>query len=157
MTLSGDLARGTPWEDELRDGVGPQGHGNTWRREGRNAVAYRYISSLLVTMLDRLAETPVAGGGSLFDRSVLLFVSNNGDAHHSQHRRYPLYIVGNAGGTLRADGRFIRFPYSNHTPGVALADLYASVSESLGVPSREFLDAPRSLTSTQGPLAEIMA
>jgi len=75
------------------------------------------------------------GDGSLLDHSIFVYGSGISDGNIHFHMDLPTLLVGGAAGSLKG-GRHLR--YTNDT---ALANLYVSVLEKLGVPVERFGDS----------------
>ncbi|HJK93550.1 MAG TPA: DUF1552 domain-containing protein [Polyangiaceae bacterium LLY-WYZ-15_(1-7)] len=133
---------------------GFQGHSRGPEMVAKVSTLFRLFSAELERFIDQLEATPVEGGGSLFDRTTLLWMSDNGDAHHSQHGRYPALLFGDAGGALRADGRFLRYSREGRNPRRALADLFSTVATAVGAPTDDF--GAGGVEEVEGPLAELL-
>jgi hypothetical protein len=114
----------------------------------KRQIVRRYQTGVLANAIRTLSGVKV-GDKSLFDQTVMLFMSENGDDHHSRKQRYPLLLIGNAGGKLKVDGRFL------HYSGRALADLFSTMATALGRPTDDFGKGGNA--PTMGPLAEILA
>ena len=79
-------------------------------------------------MVQTLTDTP-EGNGNMMDNTTIIFMNDNGEKHHSSKRRWPVIVIGNAGGNLRSDGRFVRF-----AKGTPLADFFVTLGDAAGVP-----------------------
>lgn len=108
---------------------------------------YNWVSSMAVKTLD----------GLLADSNVkdafVLISSDNGETHHSAHTRWPAVLAGRAG-SLKLDGRYIRYPGSE---GRSLVDLYFAIGQALGVPQGAFatgMGGPH--VASQGPLPDLV-
>jgi hypothetical protein len=88
--------------------------------------------------LERLRRTP-DGDGSLLDHSIFVYGSGISDGNIHFHLDLPTLLVGGAAGSLKG-GRHLR--YTNDT---ALANLYVSVLDKLGVPVERFGDSTGTL------------
>jgi len=115
----------------------------------KRQIVRRYQTGLLANAVRTLSAVK-SGDRTLFDDTVMLLMSDNGDDHHSRKNRYPLLLVGNAGGKLKVDGRHLHYPN-----GRALADLFSTMATALGRPTDDFGKGGRA--PTQGPLTEILA
>jgi hypothetical protein len=137
-----------------------------WPLIGHDADALQRAATTISGMFARIMRTVNAlqqvkeGDKTAFDNSAFLFISDNGGGedinHHTDKKRWPLVVVGNAGGKLKADGRFMRFPLkSQRQTGVrALADFYSTLATALGVPTDNFgMGGPEPI---QGPIAELL-
>ena len=93
------------------------------------------------------------GDRTAWDNSVIVYTSDNGETHHSNKRRWPIVVLGNAGGKLKADGRFRAYPMSGSAR--ALTHLYATVAVALDVPGGETF-GKGGVETTHGPLSELL-
>ncbi|MDX2053233.1 MAG: DUF1552 domain-containing protein [Polyangiaceae bacterium] len=111
------------------------------------ARTYNWVSSMAVKTLDALlADTNVKD-------AFVLISSDNGETHHSAHNRWPAVVAGRAG-SLKLDGRYIRYP---GTEGRSLVDLYLAIGQGLGVPQGSFgtgRGGPN--VASQGPLPDLI-
>lgn len=58
-----------------------------------------------------LMNTPdPAGGGSMLDNTVIVFVGDNGEQHHSTASEFPIVLIGGGGLGLKTGGRTIIYP-----------------------------------------------
>ncbi len=118
-------------------------------------IAYNWIGRMQARTIETLAKVRV-GNGSLWDNSVFAFLSDNGEEHHAGHHRWPVAVIGNAGGKLRADGRFLRFPKRGSAGSRSLADLFCSIATASGAPTKDFGRDPGGGERVQGPIELIM-
>jgi hypothetical protein len=136
---------------------------------------YAFISRQIAAAADRL-QAVVEGGQSVFKNTTILWQTNNGAHHHQyQQARWNGVIVGDAGGKLRADGRYIKYPTSwVKAPSAAVrmdgeytdlarsgdqnahswADLYCTLAHALGSPTDTF--GKGGLEPVKGGLAELL-
>jgi hypothetical protein len=122
-------------------------------RYGRALTAfYDNIAGVMAKVADALDARKEADGSAL-DHTTMLLLSDNGDGHHSDHNRWPLAVLGGAG-TIKADGRFIRYPLLGKPGHRALVDLYSSLAHAAGAPTDKFGEGGSE--PVKGPLAEIM-
>ncbi len=148
------LAKGTRFESE-----GPldyHGHPTT---PVDYADAMTLIMSFVASQVARMAEAwskIPEGNGTVLDNTTIVMLSDSGGTPPGGHHRgfndgWPVVVLGNAGGALKADGRFFR--YENHTR--TLGDFYSSLATASGVPTNDF--GKGGLDPATGPLPEIMA
>lgn len=117
-------------------------------------ATYAWMSGMVAQTLDALKALP-SGNGTLFDNTVAVITSDNGETHHSRQSRWPLLVVGKAG-NLKLDGRYIRYPESKSR---SLIDVYTAISAGFGVPDGEFgvgADGKGPNHPAQGPLPEMI-
>ena len=64
-------------------------------------------------MADRLARTPEPGhDGSMLDRTVIVWIGDNGEQHHSTASEFPVVLIGGRA-YLRPGGRTLVYPGLN--------------------------------------------
>ncbi len=123
---------------------------------------YAWISGMVAKTLDSLKAIP-QGNGTVFDSTVAMITSDNGETHHSGQGRWPLVLVGGKPGGLNLDGRYLRYPSD---PAHSLADVYLSIGQGFGVPAGDFAKGTDGLGPNYGkngeagvppgPLAELI-
>jgi hypothetical protein len=121
-------------------------------------AAWDILHDFHATLIGRMADALAAireGDGTALDNSVFVYLSDNGGIHHSKHERFPLVILGNAGGKLRSDGRFIRYPKKGTKGSRSLADLHCTIATACGVPTDSFGKGGNEPVT--GPLEGILA
>jgi hypothetical protein len=99
-------------------------------------LTHQWLSGLIAKTIEDMKKVTFGSGKNLYDNSLTMFSSDNGPEHHSDHRRWPLVIVGDAGGGIRTGGRFIRYPQKGEQGWRSLADLYSSIAVGFGLPER---------------------
>jgi uncharacterized protein DUF1552 len=92
-----------------------------------------FMMNLFAQFVEKLRSTP-DGDGTLLDHSILLYGSGLSNANVHSHDDLPILLVGNGGGRIKG-GRYVR--YEN----VRLANLHASLLNTLGVPVTQFGDS----------------
>jgi hypothetical protein len=117
--------------------VGYYGHGPSDAGERARPIIHQFFTGMIARMASTLSGIKEAGGASIFDSMTIVYWNDNGHDHHDGKERCPIVLVGNAGGALRADGRFLRFG-GNREGTTCIADLFCSVSTALGVPTDSF-------------------
>ena len=110
-------------------------------------------------MAKRLDAIP-EGDGTMLDNTVIVYMSDAPDTHHSTAYEWPLAIVGNLKGKLNLGGRYMDFPGygkpGHHTVGA----LYATFLNCVGQRQQTFgrLDPELDEKEMQaGPLSQFMA
>ncbi len=138
------------WHGMSRNGnVANAGHGTQDEYAAAMQTYHHFFLGLLAKMIAKLSLVK-DGDKSVWDNTVIVYMSCNGEAHHSRKQRWPLLLIGDAGGALKADGRFLRY-----APGQrALVDLYSSVATAVGVPTDDF--GKGGVEAVKGPLSEVL-
>jgi hypothetical protein len=96
------------------------------------AYLHGWHSGLLKGVADALSGIK-EGDKTAFDNAAIVHCGENGEAHHSDHVRWPVAIYGDAGGALKADGRYLRFAKKGGSGARSLADVYATIGAAFGV------------------------
>ena len=131
--------------------------------DGTNGVKARKIvrtfqMKLIAGLADKLNAVP-EGNGTMLDNTVIVFLSDHGDRHHTNHLHYPLVVIGNLGEQLKT-GRYLHYPEYNKTGHRTLANFWMSLQHAAGMPIDDFGQRDASLSESidqKGPLAEFMA
>ena len=109
----------------------------------------------LATKLSAVRE----GDGWMLDNTVIVYMSDHGDRHHSKFYDWPMVVLGGAGGKLRT-GRYLQVPGWGNAGNRTIANLYLSLLHAAGHPRDTFgdkdLQSPEHI-DPNGPLAEWMA
>jgi hypothetical protein len=107
------------------------------------------LMARMATALSAIKE----GDRTIFDNMVMTYLSDSGDEHHGEHKRFPVVLLGTAGGKIKADGRYLRYPDKGKPGARSLCDLYCSLSTAVGAPTDKF--GTGGAEKVIGPLAEI--
>lgn len=147
------LHTGTRFESD--GGIHMHGHSAPDIQAAAWDILHNFHGSLIARTITAL-EAVKEGDKTAFDSTVILYLSDNGHSHHNvYHERFPLFLIGNAGGKLKTDGRFIRYPLTRKGPNRPLVDLYSTLSTACGVPTDAFGKGGNHVP--RGPLTEILA
>lgn len=155
---------------------GPHGY-KTWKELGVNTDGHaighsqpgpevdklqtpirQYHAARVADIAARLAAIPEAGG-TMLDNALIVWMSDSSDSHHGQSLQWPMVLVGNLGGRLRTDGRFLRLPKYGAPGHRTLSNFYLSLLRAVGDKRETFGTPDKNLKDieTAGPLAEILA
>lgn len=94
----------------------------------------QFLAQNLARFLQRMKDTPEGeDGGSLLDRTLVLYGSSNSRTH--QNVNYPMLLAGGSDFGMKHD-RFLKF--GNNVP---LSNLFVSVLHSLGIEQSSFVDS----------------
>jgi hypothetical protein len=112
----------------------------------------------LARLCDKLAAAK-EGGGSVLDNTLIVYLSDFGDAHHPEGKEWPFVLIGNLGGRLKAGNRFLQYPKYGAQGHKTMGNLYTTLLHAAGKPSdATFGDPDLRLKDidTKGPLAELL-
>lgn len=146
------IAKGTQFE--ANGGVNGHGHDPREIQGPAMDLIHNFHAGLIARQIAALSAIK-EGDKTLFDNTVIVYTSDNAEQHHSSKKRWPLVVIGNAGGKLKSDGRFLRYPAKGKAGWRSLADFYCSIAHAVGVPTDTFGKGGNE--PVQGPLPEIMA
>lgn len=141
------LLVGTPVQNAEGTSLGDVGHQEEPVNGPVISRTYNWISSMAGKTLDALlADANVAD-------AMVMISSDNGETHHSGHTRWPAVLAGRAG-SLKLDGRYIRYPGSDQR---SLLDLYLAIGQGFGVPQGVFgTESGGPHVRSQGALPELV-
>jgi hypothetical protein len=137
---------GTPFEAE----GSMKYHGHDPKHWEAMEYIYEYHSKQIARMIEAWSKIK-EGDRTVWDNTVIVLTSDNGEHHHSNKQRWPVVVIGNAGGKLKADGRYIRYARGAH----ALADLFSSIGVAAGAQTPKFGEGGRE--QVKGPIPGLMA
>ena len=90
-------------------------------------------------------------------------MSDSGEEHHGFCGEWPMVLIGNLGGRLKTDGRFLQYPAwqerGDQIPGHrTIANFYLALLHAVGDRRKQFGEQDQNLKGTDqsGPLAEIL-
>jgi hypothetical protein len=124
----------------------------------RNAIPIRQFHAARVADLARRFEAIREGNGTMLDNTLIVYMSDAAEEHHGTGMRWPLVLVGNLGGKLRTDGRFLQYPRYNTVGHRTLNSFYLALLHAVGDRRERFGDPDSGLRdiNTAGPLTEIL-
>lgn len=149
---------GTPFEAE--GAVNHHGHDGKSLQKPAMDLIHGFNMGLLAKMIGTLSQIK-EGDRSIWDNMAAVYTSDSAEAHHGKGLRWPVVLLGNAGGALKADGRYLAYP--SRATKVAteqgkwrpLADFYSALATAVGVPTNDF--GKGGAHEVKGPLPEVLA
>ena len=143
----------------LKKGKHHTGHGG-----GQNGMdwagVYNYIRKFHFDLIARLAKKLQAipeGDGNMLDNTVIVYLSDGAEGHHSRCWEWPFVILGNAGGKLKS-GRYVDYPGYGQLGHRTTANLYVTLLNLAGSKAERFGMADPNLKDLDqtGPLSELL-
>ena len=138
------------------------GHMGGNKRDAKGVPHYEkvrnWLFGLIAKMAKRLEDTP-EGSGNMLDNTVIVYMSDAPDTHHSTCYEWPLVIVGNLKSKMRLGGQYVNFPGYGKPGHRTVGCLYNSFLRSVGTKQEMFgsIDPDLDLQAMQtGPLTELM-
>jgi len=126
--------------------------GNDAYRDVIHAVTGRHID-MIATMARTLAAAP-EGDGTMLDNTVIVYLSDNGDDHHSQGWEWPVLLVGGQNMGFKTDGRAVVYPANDQASHRQLSNLFNTLGHAAGEDLNDF-GQEGSTRVAEGPLSEI--
>ena len=119
----------------------------------------QFHMDLLAKFVDQLAGIP-EGDGSMMDNTLIVYLSDSAENHHSTCYEWPLLLVGNLGGRLKAGDRFLNVPMYGAKGHATVARFYTTLLHAAGAPIDHFGAKDPVLEGTveqTGPIGELLA
>lgn len=145
-------------------GIDKHNHGIGHNEGTKTQAEYRDIirthhTELLATLAQKLKAVP-EGDGNLLDRTMIVFLSDSGDAHHGSCFEWPYLILGGCSGKLKLPGRYLRYPKYGTKGCRTIADWWTTVLNAHGNPveffGNEDLVLKQNGVSHAGALTELL-
>ena len=138
------------------------GHMGGNKRDAKGIPYYEktrsWLFSLIAKMARHLEKTP-EGNGNMLDNTLIIYMSDAPDTHHSTGYEWPLTIVGNLKGKLNLGGRYINFPGYGKSGHHTVGTLYTTLLHCAGKQQQTFGHLDPDLdekTMQTGPLTQLM-
>lgn len=140
-----------------KHGIGHGGsyNGMTW--EHMAILIRRFHFEQIARLMTKLQAVP-EGDGTMLDNTVIVYLSDAAEGHHSRCWEWPFVVIGNAGGKL-SSGRFIDYPYWGKPGHREIGNLYTTLLHAAGEDRPYFgMHEPQlKAVSADGPLPELLA
>ena len=116
------------------------GHGGSYGEKNYEACFVelrRFHTKLIAGLAQRLASVP-EGDGTMLDNTLIVYLSDSGESHHPSLYEWPVVLLGNLGGRLRTEGRYLEFPRYQAPRHRTMASLYCTLLHAAGKPRDKF-------------------
>ncbi|MGQ0504068.1 MAG: DUF1552 domain-containing protein [Myxococcaceae bacterium] len=121
------------------------------------AVTRKHVE-LVATLARTLAATPEVGAsGSMLDHTAIVFMSDNGEQHHSVGAEWPILLIGGNALGLRTDGRTVIYPEAGETNNRQVSNLFNTLGHAVGDANFNLFGNEGASRITPGPLSELFA
>ena len=141
--------------DKHSIGHGGSYQGKTWA-DLYNMIR-RYHFELIAGLMKKLEKVP-EGNGTMLDNTVIVYLSDGAEGHHSRCWEWPMVVLGDMGGKLKT-GRYVDFPGYGRKGHRTTANMYLTLLQLAGA-TRDTFGVPdpnlKDLDQT-GPLTELLA
>ncbi|MFT5468862.1 MAG: hypothetical protein ACI8UO_003974 [Verrucomicrobiales bacterium] len=119
----------------------------------------QFHMELLAKLVDTLEAVP-EGGGSMMDNTLIVYLSDSAENHHSTCYEWPMLMLGDLSGRLKAGGRFINVPKYGSEGHRTTGGFYTALMHAIGAPVDSFgtLDSElEGVIEQRGPMPELWA
>lgn len=137
-------------------GIDQQGHNLGHMKQPDNPIWVKirqYNSRMLVKIIESLESVP-EGSGTMMDRTLIVYTSNNADSQHTNGANWPVMLIGDFDGSFQT-GRFTQLDGKR-----PINSLYASLLTAAGASCDRFNMSEKlaqKFDSGNGPLSEVLA
>ncbi len=121
----------------------------------RDKVRHQHML-LIERMVSRLKSVP-EGNGNMFDNTMLFYLPNNGETHHSHGTEWPFVVLAGANARLDIARRYIRLPGYNQIGHKTLGNWYTTILNAYGNPINHYgaLDVALQIDQ-KGPIEQFL-
>lgn len=115
-----------------------------------------YHFHLIARTMDRLAAIP-EGNGTMLDNTVIVYLSDAADKHHTQCLEWPYVLLGGSPG-LKLNGRYIVYPARGNAGWRTVNTIHNSLLHAAGMPAESFGHVMAGVADDvqKGPLEELI-
>lgn len=137
------------------------GHGNAYGRASSEdcfVELRRFHTKLIAGLATKLQSIP-EGDGTMLDNTLIVYLSDSGEAHHPRMYEWPVVLIGNLGGKLKTEGRYLQFPTYGSPAHRTTANLFCTLLHAAGKPRDKFGVADPGLRDIDqtGVVSELLA
>jgi hypothetical protein len=114
--------------------------------------------ALIAQLARTLAATPEVGAsGSMLDHTAILFISDNGEQHHSTGQEWPAVVIGGNALGLKTDGRTVIYPAYATPNNRQVSNLFNTLGHAMGISNFDNFGNEGSMRIAPGPLSELIS
>ncbi|PRQ09783.1 DUF1552 domain-containing protein [Enhygromyxa salina] len=132
---------------DLRHAGGAEYH------EVLHELTSRYIGEMC--RVARALEAQPEDGGTMLDNTLLLYMPDNGEKHHSNAEEWATLMLGGNNMGFLTDGRSVSYPRHGHANNRQISNMFNSMLHGAGQPTDDFGHANPDSRVAEGPLAEL--
>lgn len=138
-----------------------KGYGGLDSLKIRDDVRHQHMT-LMNRIVTKLKSTPeIDGRGSMFDNTVIVYLPNNGETHHSRGTEWPYLIVAGDNTPMSLGRRYMRFPNYGEQGHKTIGNFYTTLLNVYGNPIEHYGDMDTGLDkfgiNQKGPIRELLA
>ncbi len=141
-------------------GIGHKETCNGKTPEEARDIIRTHHAKLLADLAGKLKAIP-EGDGTMLDNTIIVYTSDNAANHHSFGLDWPMIVLGNSGGALKSQGRYLSYPrYGSRNHNHTICNWFTTLCHVAGVPQELFGQPDMALGKAEdqhGPLAELVS
>ena len=119
------------------------------------AVTRKHVE-LVANLARTLAATPEVGAsGSMLDHTAIVFMSDNGEQHHSEATEWPILVIGGNALGLKTDGRTVIYPAIEETNNRQVSNFFNTLGHAVGDSTFNTFGNEGPTRIAEGPLSEL--
>lgn len=123
--------------------------------EVRNRLRTHHMT-VVNSLVEGLKSMP-EGNGTMFDNTIIMYLPENGETHHSKGTHVPFLILTGDNVKLDTAGRFIQLPGYSKGDHKTLGNFYTTLLNAYGNPTKHYGDLDPGLAIDQkGPIQQLM-
>ncbi len=116
-------------------------------------LSKRYVGEMC--RVARALEAVPEQGGTMLDNTLCLYMSDNGEKHHSNAEEFATLMLGGNNMGFLTDGRSVTYPKAGHANNRQTSNLFNTMLHGAGSPTDDFGHANPASRVAQGPLSEL--
>lgn len=128
---------------------------NTSYREAIHEVTRRQVD-MICQVARRLRSTPDISGGNALDHTLIIYIGDNGEQHHSTASEFPILLLGGRGLGRSGLGETIIYPGLNEAGHRQVSNLWNTLSHLAGASRDDFGHEGRTRRAL-GPLSHLFS
>ena len=97
----------------------------------------QYHCKLIARLAARLASIR-EGDGTMLDNTLIVYLSDSGEAHHPKLQEWPVVLLGGLAGKTKPGGRYVEMPPYGAKKHRTLSNLYLTLLHAAGKPRDRF-------------------
>ncbi|MFM9963435.1 MAG: DUF1552 domain-containing protein [Planctomycetaceae bacterium] len=101
-------------------------------------VAVRQYHCQLIASLAAKLQSVREGDGTMLDNTLIVYLSDSGEAHHPDLKDWPVVLLGGLVGKLQPGGRYLQTPTYGAKSHRTLSNLYLTLLQAAGKPRDKF-------------------
>jgi hypothetical protein len=129
-------------------------HGNESFVNLLTTITDRQVS-MMSSMARSLEQTPEAtADGTMLDHTLMLYMSDNGEKHHSRAEEWPILLMGGGALGFKTDGRSVVYPANGNDHNRQVSNLFNCLGHAAGSELNAF-GGEGNTRIAEGPLSDI--